>query len=67
VKAHRIMHGNKVMSANAALALVKDGDTIGLIGGGGGLMEASALFAAIERRFLASGHPRVALSPMPSA
>jgi propionate CoA-transferase len=58
VKAHRIMHGNKVMSANAALALVKDGDTIGLIGGGGGLMEASALFAAIERRFLASGHPR---------
>ena len=49
---------SKFVSAEDALALVRDGDTVGLIGGGGGLVEASALFAAIEARFLATGHPR---------
>lgn len=52
------MPKSKFMSAEQAVALIKDGDTVGLIGGGGGLVEASCLFAAVERRFLASGHPR---------
>ena len=46
------------MLADGAAALIRDGDTVALIGGGGGLMEATCLFAAVERRFLATGHPR---------
>src|ERR1700752_1572487 len=46
------------MSAEAAVALINDGDTVALIGGGGGLVEASCLHEAVERRFLASGRPR---------
>lgn len=38
--------------------MIRDGDTVGLVGGGGGLMEASCLFAAVEKRFLETGHPR---------
>jgi len=49
---------NKFMSAEAAVALIKDGDTVALIGGGGGLVEASCLHEAVEKRFLSSGHPR---------
>ena len=49
---------NKFTSAAAAVELIKDGDTVALIGGGGGLVEASALFAAVEKRFLETGHPR---------
>lgn len=49
--------GHKVMTADDAAALVPDHSTLALIGGGGGLMEASTLFAAIERRFLATGSP----------
>jgi len=48
----------RFMDADAAAALIADGDTVALIGGGGGLMEAAALFAAVERRFLASARPR---------
>jgi len=49
---------NKFVSAEAAVALVADGDTVALIGGGGGLCEASCLHEAIEQRFLTTGHPR---------
>ncbi|NMG74694.1 acyl CoA:acetate/3-ketoacid CoA transferase [Aromatoleum diolicum] len=49
---------NKFMSAADAVALVKDGDTVGLIGGGGGLVEASCIFAALEKRFQESAQPR---------
>lgn len=49
---------NKFMSADDAVALIRDGDTVGLVGGGGGLMEASCLFSAVEKRFLETGHPR---------
>jgi acyl CoA:acetate/3-ketoacid CoA transferase len=52
------MRIDKFMAADAAVALVRDGDTVGLIGGGGGLVEAACLFAALERRFLTTGHPR---------
>ncbi|BAL27412.1 acyl CoA:acetate/3-ketoacid CoA transferase [Azoarcus sp. KH32C] len=49
---------NKFMSAADAVALVRDGDTVGLIGGGGGLVEASCIFAALEKRFLDTAQPR---------
>jgi propionate CoA-transferase len=49
---------NKFTSAADAVALIRDGDTVALIGGGGGLVEASCLFAAVERRFLTTSHPR---------
>ena len=49
---------SKFMTADAAAALIGDGSTLALMGGGGGLMEATTLFQAVERRFLASGHPR---------
>jgi propionate CoA-transferase len=49
---------NKFMSAEAAAGLIRDGDTVALIGGGGGLVEASCLHEAVEKRFLSSGHPR---------
>ncbi len=47
----------KFLTADEAAALIGDGATVGLVGGGGGLMEASTVFAAIERRFLATRHP----------
>ncbi|HXP78170.1 MAG TPA: CoA-transferase [Stellaceae bacterium] len=49
---------NKFTSADNAVALIRDGDTVALIGGGGGLVEASCLFTAVEKRFLTTGHPR---------
>lgn len=49
---------DKFTTAEAAAALVKDGATVALIGGGGGLVEATCLHAAIEKRFLETGHPR---------
>ena len=49
---------NKFVTAEAAAALIRDGDTVALIGGGGGLVEATCLHAAIEQRFLETGHPR---------
>ena len=48
---------NKVISASEAAALVPDGATLGTIGGGGGLVEADALLAAVEDRFLTTGSP----------
>lgn len=49
---------DKFMTAEAAVELIEDGDTVALIGGGGGLVEASCLHEAVERRFLATGRPR---------
>ena len=49
---------SKFMTADAAAALIEDGVTVALMGGGGGLMEATCLFQAVERRFLATQHPR---------
>ncbi len=48
---------NKVTSASEAAALVPDGATLGTIGGGGGLVEADVLLAAVEARFLTTGSP----------
>ncbi|MGI9419296.1 MAG: acyl CoA:acetate/3-ketoacid CoA transferase [Geminicoccaceae bacterium] len=52
------MKPDKVMSADATAGLIRDRDTVGLIGGGSGLCEATMLHQAIERRFLQSGRPR---------
>ena len=48
----------KFLSPEQAAAVVSDGSTVGLVGGGGGLVEASTLHEAIERRFLETGYPR---------
>lgn len=49
---------SKFMTAEAAVALIADGSTLGLVGGGGGLCEAMLLHEACESRFLSAGHPR---------
>ena len=46
------------MSAEAAADLIEDGDTVGLMGGGGGLMEATHVFEAVQARFLRTQRPR---------
>ncbi len=52
------MRQNKTRTADEAVELIKDGDTLGVEGSGGGLLEPRALLQAVERRFLATGHPR---------
>jgi acyl CoA:acetate/3-ketoacid CoA transferase len=52
------MKPSKFVSPSRAAALIPDGGAIGVIGGGGGLVEPDTLLAAIEERFHASGHPR---------
>lgn len=49
---------DKFMTAAEAALLIRDGDTVGLMGGGGGLMEATHLFEAIQARFLTTQQPR---------
>jgi acyl CoA:acetate/3-ketoacid CoA transferase len=46
------------LSSDQTAELIRDGDTVALIGGGGGLVEAASLHEAVERRFLATGAPR---------
>lgn len=48
----------KFMSAAQAVQLIKDGDTVGLMGGGGGLMEATHVFEALQARFLSTRQPQ---------
>jgi propionate CoA-transferase len=52
------MNRNKFRTVDDAVALIGDGATVALIGGGGGLMEATYTFRAVSRRFLATGTPR---------
>ena len=49
---------DKRIGADAVAATIEDGATILLCGSGGGLIEADHVYAAIERRFSATGHPR---------
>lgn len=49
---------DKFMSAADAVALIRDGDTVAIVGGGGGLVEATHLHEAVEKRFLATAQPR---------
>ncbi|MGI9335181.1 MAG: acyl CoA:acetate/3-ketoacid CoA transferase [Gammaproteobacteria bacterium] len=48
----------RFLTAAAAAELIRDGDTVGLVGGGGGLVEATLLHEFVERRFVETGHPR---------
>ncbi|PTB21999.1 acyl CoA:acetate/3-ketoacid CoA transferase [Trinickia symbiotica] len=48
---------NKWMSAEAVAASIPDGATIAITGSGGGLLEPDAVLAALETRFLQTGHP----------
>ena len=48
----------KFMTAAEAAQLIQDGDTVGLMGGGGGLMEATHLFEAVQQRFLGTQQPK---------
>ena len=48
----------KFMTAAQAANLIQDNDTIGLMGGGGGLMEATHMFEAVQARFLSTQTPR---------
>lgn len=46
------------LTADEAMARIAGGSTIAVTGSGGGLLEPDALLAALERRFLRTGHPR---------
>ncbi|MDR1934164.1 MAG: acyl CoA:acetate/3-ketoacid CoA transferase [Candidatus Accumulibacter sp.] len=46
------------MSAAEAAEWIKDGDTLAISGNGAGMISAEDIFAAIEKRFLDTGHPR---------
>lgn len=48
----------KILSAKEAAELVRPRDTVAMTGSGGGLLEAGAVLAAIEARFLDAGQPR---------
>ncbi|WP_345817472.1 CoA-transferase (plasmid) [Paraburkholderia sp. PREW-6R] len=48
---------SKWMTAEAVAASIPDGATIAITGSGGGLLEPDAVLAAIEARFLRTGHP----------
>ena len=48
---------SKVMSAQEAISLIKDGDKIG-VGGFIGMGHPQELSVAIEKSFLETGHPR---------
>ena len=52
------MSHSKFMTAADAANLIQDGDTVGLMGGGGGLMEATHLFEAVQARYLSTQTPR---------
>jgi acyl CoA:acetate/3-ketoacid CoA transferase len=53
-----IMSNSKLIDAAAAAALIKDGDTVAVTGNGAGMTAGEEILAAIERRFLETGHPR---------
>lgn len=48
----------RVLSADAAVALVPSGATVVVTGSGGGINEPAAVLAAFERRYLDTGEPR---------
>ncbi len=51
------MRTTRFVNAADAAALIKDGDTVAISGNGAGMISAEAVFAAIEKRFLETGHP----------
>lgn len=47
----------RVMSAAESAQLIQDGHTVAISGNGAGMISAEAVFEALERRFLDTGHP----------
>ena len=47
-----------VMAPAEAATLIQDGQTVAITGNGAGMISAEAVFEALERRFLETGHPR---------
>jgi len=47
----------ELLDARSAAALVHDGDTVAISGNGAGMISAEAILAALEQRFLETGHP----------
>src|SRR4051812_25237606 len=54
----RSMMTVQILNADEAAAHVRDGATIGLAANGGGMLEPTALIAAVERRFQQTASPR---------
>jgi len=52
------MRTTRFVNAADAAALVNDGATVAISGNGAGMISAEAVFAALEKRFLETGHPR---------
>ena len=52
------MRTTRFVTAADAAAMIKDGDTVAVSGNGAGMISAEAVFAAVEKRFLDTGHPR---------
>lgn len=50
--------GATILSSDDAARLIGDGETIAISGNGAGMIAAEAIFAAVEQRFLSTGHPR---------
>lgn len=48
----------KFMTAEQAVSMIRDGDSIAVSGNGGGIMEPDALFEALEQRFMTEGCPK---------
>lgn len=48
----------RFLSAAEAAQMVSDSDTVAISGNGAGMISAEAIFAALERCFLETGHPR---------
>lgn len=46
------------MTAADAVSLIRDGDTVALLGNGGGVLEPATVHRAIEDAFLTTDHPR---------
>ena len=52
------MSNVRFLDAADAAAMVKDGDTVAICGNGAGMISGEAIFEALEKRFLETGHPR---------
>ena len=52
------MSHTKLIDADAAARLIRDGDSVAVTGNGAGMVSGEAILASIEDRFLRTGHPR---------
>ncbi len=52
------MRTTRFVSAADAAALIPDGATVAISGNGAGMISPEAVLAAVEKRFLETGHPR---------